>query len=85
MKRMVEPIDYYYDAEPDEDEIAVEMQSRCVFCLREQYGPAVYAISHGEHPCVWCGVTPAPMTTAEYQRALSRAYNERDKAWRNSK
>jgi len=38
----------------------IAMQTRCIYCLREQYGPAVHAISHGEHPCNWCGRTHEP-------------------------
>jgi hypothetical protein len=48
----------------------VEMQTRCTSCGREQYAMAVHSISHGEHPCVWCGVTPKPMNTDEYHKAL---------------
>lgn len=36
----------------------VVMQNRCIYCKKEQYGPAVYDISHGKHSCVWCGQTP---------------------------
>lgn len=31
------------------------MHMRCTECRREQYAPAVWAISHGEQPCPWCG------------------------------
>jgi hypothetical protein len=47
------------------------MQVRCIYCKREQYAPAVYAISHGEHPCVWCGKTPPVFTRdADWQKAM---------------
>ena len=46
------------------------MQMRCIQCRREQYAPAVLAISHGEHPCVWCGHTPPQLTVAEYQARM---------------
>lgn len=50
---------------------AVAMQSRCVYCGREQYAPAVLDISRGQHPCVWCGKTPPMMTEQEYRTAMS--------------
>ena len=43
------------------------MQIRCIYCHKEQYAPAVYDISQGNHPCVWCGATPPKMTVAEYR------------------
>ena len=49
----------------------VAMQVRCVNCKREQYALAVYKISHGKHPCVWCGHTPKPMTENEYRAAIA--------------
>jgi hypothetical protein len=58
----------------DEDLV---MQPRCIFCKREQYMPAVYSISHGEHPCCWCGCTPPVFRDeAAYREAL------RDEDWR---
>lgn len=50
----------------------VAMQPRCIYCKREQYGPAVWDISHGEHPCVWCGKTPP---TFETEREWRSAYD----------
>ena len=47
----------------------VEMQIRCVHCGKEQYMPAVLAISQGKHPCVWCGKKSKPMTTRQYFQA----------------
>lgn len=32
-----------------------KMLVRCTECGREQYMLAVYSVSHGNHPCVWCG------------------------------
>lgn len=46
------------------------MQPRCIYCGREQYGPAVWPISHGEHPCVWCGETPPQLTESEYRARM---------------
>ncbi len=57
------------------------MQSRCVYCKREQYAPAVYSISLGEHPCVWCGEFSKPMTEQEY----SEAYSQIDYTIKNEK
>lgn len=48
----------------------VAMQTRCIFCKREQYGPAVYDISYSKHPCVWCGKTPPVLTDAEWRERL---------------
>ncbi len=50
---------------PKENNIA--MQTRCIYCHKEQYAPAVYLISIGEHPCCWCGKTPPKMTYEEYR------------------
>jgi hypothetical protein len=48
----------------------VVMQIRCIYCKSEQYGVAVFAISHSEHACVWCGKTPPIFTSeAEYWEA----------------
>ncbi len=44
-------------------EAKIAMQPRCIYCKREQYGPAVWDISHAEHPCVWCGKTPPVFAT----------------------
>jgi hypothetical protein len=63
----------------DDEAVADEtvMQPRCIFCKREQYAPAVYAISLGEHPCCWCGRTPPVFTDrAAYREAL------KDQDWR---
>ena len=46
----------------------VVMQFKCIRCKKEQYAPAVYDISHGEHPCVWCGKTPPIFTDEEEYR-----------------
>ena len=51
-----------------EKEIA--MQTRCIYCKKEQYAPAVYAISYGEHPCVWCGKTPPKLSYDEWHKKL---------------
>lgn len=54
------------------EESGVWYQPRCVFCGREHYMPAVPAISHGQHPCCWCGLVPPVFGTRElYQRALA--------------
>ena len=54
------------------NKLDVEMQTRCIYCTREQYAMAVHAISHGEHPCVWCGVTPPVLNTDEYREAYDK-------------
>lgn len=51
-----------------EEDIA--MQHKCVHCRKEQYMMAVYPISMGEHPCVWCGKMSKKMTKEEYREAL---------------
>jgi ribosomal protein S27E len=48
----------------------IAMQSRCIYCKKEQYAMVVFDISHGEHPCVWCGKTPPVLTEAEYRKLL---------------
>jgi len=46
------------------------MQERCIYCKREQYAPAVHAISHGEHGCAWCGEVPGIFTNEAQYRAV---------------
>ena len=48
----------------------VAMQTRCIFCKKEQYIPRVWSISHGEVGCAWCGKKSDKMTEEEYQKAL---------------
>lgn len=42
-------------SEQDCDPCEHVMRMRCTECQREQYGPAVWAISHGWAACSWCG------------------------------
>lgn len=58
--------------------IDIAMQVRCLYCRREQYAPAVWAISHGTHPCVWCGKTPPVLTPKEYEKELRKSYDQAD-------
>lgn len=55
----------------------IAMQIRCVHCGCEQYGPAVYPISYGEHPCVWCGYLSKSMTQEEYRKTLDNYYKKK--------
>lgn len=48
----------------------IAMQERCVHCGQEQYRAAVYDISMGEHPCVWCGKKSKKMTNEEYLKVM---------------
>lgn len=62
----------------------VAMQPRCIYCKREQYAPAVYSISHGEHPCVWCGkIPPVFKTEQEWHEAYNNEQEETDAEKRN--
>lgn len=56
----------------------IAMQQRCVYCGKEQYAMAVCSISHGEHPCVWCGETPPVMTVKEYKLAIKKYYQSKN-------
>ena len=56
------------------NETKIAMQEKCIYCGEEQYKPAVWSISNGEHPCVWCGKVPPIMTVAEYKQELSKFY-----------
>ena len=49
----------------------IAMQIRCVRCGLEQYAPAVWSISHGKHPCCWCGGMSEQMTHEEYRQKIS--------------
>ena len=46
----------------------VAMQSVCIFCLKEQYAPFVYEISHSKRPCAWCGMYAPILTEEEYKK-----------------
>lgn len=64
----------------------IAMQTRCVHCGFEQYGPAVWAISHGNHPCCWCGKKSDEMTEAEYySKIVALRKNNGKKTPANSK
>jgi hypothetical protein len=47
------------------------MQVRCIYCLREQYAMAVFEVSHGRSPCVWCGYKSAAMDERTYRAMLA--------------
>jgi hypothetical protein len=49
-----------------------EMQMYCVHCGREQWGPAVWGVSHGKEQCPWCGMMSKEMTTKEYREAIKK-------------
>lgn len=51
-----------------EKEIAI--QTRCIYCHQEQYGPAVMAVSRGLVPCAWCARIPPVLTEDEYREKL---------------
>lgn len=55
-------------------------QENCIYCGREQYGPAVVSVSKGEHPCVWCGKTPPLLTEQEYRDAHEKRRREKEPA-----
>lgn len=48
----------------------IAMQTRCIHCGCEQYGPAVWDVSHGKHPCCWCGAMSKEMSIEEYNRKI---------------
>lgn len=50
----------------------IVMQARCVHCNKEQYMMAVYAISMGKEPCMWCDKLSEPMTEEEYYKKLKK-------------
>ena len=56
----------------------IAMQETCIYCRREQYKPAVYEISNGKHPCIWCGITPPVLTQEEYEKKLLTLKSETD-------
>lgn len=49
----------------------IAMQVKCIYCGREQYAIAVYDISYGKHPCVWCGKTPPILTEKKWREKLN--------------
>jgi len=49
---------------------AAVMQTRCVFCKQEQYGPAVYDVSMNNGACPWCGKVAGRLSEDEYARRL---------------
>ena len=46
------------------------MQTRCVNCKAEQYGPAVAAISKGKAKCPMCRHQGERMSNKEYRQAM---------------
>jgi hypothetical protein len=50
----------------------IAMQTRCIYCKREQYAMAVYDISHSKAPCVWCGETPPVLTNKEWHEKIAK-------------
>lgn len=52
----------------------IAMQTRCLYCLREQYSFNVIAVSYGEAGCTWCGVHSREMTWDEYAKEIAAAY-----------
>lgn len=57
--------------EAEDDLCGAAVQSRCVHCKREQYKPAVIAVSCGDAPCAWCNALSRRMTIEEYRAALA--------------
>lgn len=53
----------------------IAMQVRCVHCGQEQYALAVWLVSHGEHPCCWCGKMSTEMSDEEYNSKLKEMRN----------
>jgi hypothetical protein len=51
----------------------VVLQTRCVFCKREQYALNSLAVSHGNAGCSWCGRVPPIFYDIERYRAALRA------------
>jgi hypothetical protein len=51
------------------------MQFRCLYCLKEQWMPAVAEISAGEAGCAWCHRSSTVMTVKQYQDALNAAFD----------
>ena len=56
----------------------VAMQTRCIYCHKEQYAPAVYEISYGKHPCVWCGKTSPKMSYERYKNEFNAGYAQKE-------
>ena len=51
----------------------IAMQTRCVYCLGEQYVHSVIDVSYGEAGCAWCGMYSHIMTRTEYADTLAAA------------
>lgn len=58
--------------ENDDEELdQVVMQTQCVWCKYNQWAQRVYAVSHGEAGCTWCGIVPPVYyAEADYRAAL---------------
>lgn len=64
--------------EPREPDLA--MQHHCLACGKEQWAPAVWAISTGLAGCSWCGVKGERMGQEEYdERRRAAPHGERAK------
>jgi len=51
----------------------VAMQTRCVYCKKEQYALVVYDVSHGKSTCAWCGKFSKEMSYKEYINELNKS------------
>lgn len=54
----------------------IAMQTRCLYCLREQYAFSVIAVSYGDAGCAWCGAVSREMTWNEYSTEIAAAYSK---------
>jgi hypothetical protein len=53
--------------------VKVIMQTKCIYCKKEQYSPVVYPVSHGEMGCAMCGKVPPVFTDIdEYRKELDK-------------
>jgi len=55
----------------------IAMQTYCVRCGKEQYVPNVWPVSHGLHPCSWCGKMSKKMTEKEYSKIMKTLKEKR--------
>ena len=56
----------------------IAMQVRCLACMREQYGPAVWDYSQGLARCHHCGWVTVPMSKETYALALHAVHRLKD-------
>jgi len=55
----------------EEKDSKLEMQTNCIHCGLEHYGPMVYILSTNGGQCSWCGKQIDPLTVKEFRDRMN--------------